>query len=103
LVRFEDFTVTAGELLIVNYKARHFCRRCGTRLYNRADMNSPVMGLIVASLDIEPSEAPSSHVNVASKVPWFEIPDGPAQYQGFPPQDEIVKAYQLVAERGGTL
>jgi hypothetical protein len=59
---------------------------------------STVMGLVVGTLDIEPLEAPGSHVNVASKVCWFDIPDGPTQYAGFPTQDEILKAYRRVVE-----
>ena len=102
LIRAEDFIVTTGDSFIINHKARYFCRRCGTPLYNREDRRSAAMGLVVASLDVDPPDAPSIHVNVASKVRWFEISDGDARYEGFPPQDEILKAYLRVSDSGSS-
>ena len=44
--------------------------------------------LIVTTLDIEPSLAPSAHLNLESKAPWYEILDEAPRFDGFPPNIE---------------
>ncbi len=93
LVPTKDLHVTAGNDVIANHKGRHFCRECGTRLYNRTEPSDPVTGLVVASLDQDPTQTPVAHVNVESKARWYEILDDNPQYDGFPSADEIKRAY----------
>ena len=92
LVRACDLVVTSGLDRIARYEARYFCARCATRLYNRSPPDAPVLNLMVATLDEEPTGEPVAHMNVASRAPWFEIRDGGRQYPEFPPRDVIERA-----------
>ena len=38
-----------------------------------------------SSLDEEPTDPPTIHMNVESKAPWYEILDDRPQFQGLPP------------------
>ena len=85
------FSVTSGETQIREFNfpenpsgARCFCGTCGGRLYIRL----PVPGLInvaINTLDQEPQEDVGVHINVESKAPWDEIPEGREQYTTIPP------------------
>ena len=67
--------------------ARCVCGTIGTcsgHLYIRL----PVPGLInvdIHTLDQEPQEDVGVHINVESKAPWDEIPEGREQYTTIPP------------------
>lgn len=63
---------------------RAFCRRCGTRIYNRPESNPHILMLVVATLDDESGVAPLMHVNLESKAPWYEIRDGLPCLDGMP-------------------
>jgi len=39
----------------------------------------------IGTLDEDPGIRPSAHIFVGSKAVWFEITDGPPQYDRFPP------------------
>ena len=85
------FSVTSGETHIREFNfpenpsgARCFCGTCGGRLYIRL----PVPGLInvaINTLDQEPQKDVGVHINVESKAPWDEIPEGREQYTTIPP------------------
>ena len=85
------FSVTSGETQIREFNfpenpsgARCFCGTCGGRLYIRL----PVPGLInvaINTLEQEPQEYVGVHINVESKAPWDEIPEGREQYTTIPP------------------
>jgi hypothetical protein len=64
---------------------RHFCGRCGGRLFNRPSSTERLLLLVVATLDAEPHTKPIMHVNVESKAPWYDILDGSPQYPSLPP------------------
>ena len=90
-LRASQFSVTSGETQIREFTfpenpsgARCFCGTCGGRLYIRL----PVPGLInvaINTLDQEPHEDGGGHINVESKAPWDEIPEGREQYTTIPP------------------
>ena len=81
----------AGEADIEEYETpgvgfRAFCRRCGTRLYNRAASSSEFVSLIVGSLEQDPPYPPLMHLNVESKAGWYEIADGRPEFRALPPE-----------------
>lgn len=73
-----------GEEQVTRHGGRHFCRECGTRLWNRTDALPGATVLMVASLDPEPALRPALHFNVESKAPWYEILDDRPQHPSFP-------------------
>ena len=82
------FSVTSGEMQIreLNFPKNPSGARCfcGGHLYIRL----PVPGLInvaIHTLDQEPQEDVGVHINVESKAPWDEIPEGREQYTTIPP------------------
>jgi len=79
------FRIVRGEDAIGRHGGRFFCRRCATRLFNRSEDHPGVTMLVVASLDEEPTAAPSMHLNVESKAPWYEIRDDAPRFDGFAP------------------
>jgi len=85
----ERFRWTGGEDALREYRSgggwRFFCERCGGRLINRPASSDGLTMLLVATLDVEPEVAPSLHINVASKAPWYEILDDKPKLPGFPP------------------
>ena len=95
------FSVTSGETQIREFNfpenpsgARCFCGTCGGRLYIRL----PVPGLInvaINTLDQEPQEDVGVHINVESKAPWDEIPEGREQYTTIPP-DMLIQLQALM-------
>ena len=90
-LRASQLSVTSGETQIREFTipenpsgARCGCGTCGGRLYIRL----PVPGLInvaINTLDQEPHEDVGVHINVESKAPWDEIPEGREQYTTIPP------------------
>ena len=95
------FSVSSGETQIREFNfpenpsgARCFCGTCGGRLYIRL----PVPGLInvaINTLDQEPHEDVGVHINVESKAPWDEIPEGREQYTTIPP-DMLIQLQALM-------
>lgn len=81
-----------GEEHVTKHQGRHFCRECGTRLWNRADMLPGATVLMVASLDPELDGQPALHFNVESKAPWYEILDDRPQHASFPPAIEAMRS-----------
>ena len=75
--------IVAGEEELSRHGGRFFCRICATRLYNRAPAGLIV--LVVTSLDQEPAIAPSAHMNLESKAPWYEILDDAPRFDALPP------------------
>jgi hypothetical protein len=83
------FRITSGADAVRAYRTaegfRYFCERCGGRLFNRPQSTDVIVVLVVATLDDEPTGAPSLHVNVGSKAPWYDILDDRPRYDTFPP------------------
>ena len=67
---------------------RTFCDTCGSRLTFRFDGMPDALWVSVGTLDPQPTLAPSAHMFVASKAPWFEITDDLPQFPEYPPLEE---------------
>ncbi len=87
LVAADDFAVVAGRDALAAYesspgKRRHFCARCGSPIYSRADATAHVVSVRCGTLDDDPRLRPSVHTWVASKAPWYDIHDDVPQTPG---------------------
>ncbi len=87
LVPAELFAVTAGQDALSAYessprKHRHFCSRCGSPIYSRAEATSHVVSVRCGTLDDDGGRRPAVHSWVADKAPWFEIGDDLPQAPG---------------------
>ncbi len=61
-----------------------FCTVCGSAL-PRADQGDGLVGVPMGTLDDDPGMRPQAHIFVASKAPWYTIPDALPQFEEFPP------------------
>ena len=82
---------THGAELLTEYKVPEarffthvFCRACGSSL-PRIDRSRNLAVVPMGSLDDDPGARPSVHIFVASKAPWYEIPDDLPQHAEYPP------------------
>ena len=78
--RAEHFAVTRGADRIGRYDAspeavRTFCTRCGATLQWIARAPGAPIGIAAGTLDDDPGLRPERHIHVASKAPWYELPD----------------------------
>lgn len=79
--------------------SRNFCSRCGSVV--PAD---PVDGLAfvpAGNFTDDPGCRPLVHIFVASKAPWFEIPDSLPQYDTYPPGIDATILPDEPRERSG--
>ena len=77
--------LTLFKLPDARYFAQAFCRDCGGKL-PRLDRERKLAVVPMGSLDDDPGVRPSAHIFVASKAPWYEIPDAlPRHAEGLPP------------------
>jgi hypothetical protein len=89
-VKANEFRLLSGAELLTYYESspgnhRGFCSRCGSPIMSRFDFDHDWLGLPLGALDDDPHIAPSMHVFVGSKAPWFDITDTLPQHQGLPP------------------
>jgi hypothetical protein len=64
---------------------RHFCPRCGSRLFSEGEGN-PVMILVsAASLDDQSIVKPGAHVYAKSKAPWDHVNPALPSFPMMPP------------------
>ena len=62
---------------------RRFCRRCGSVV-----PGEPAQGRVflpAGNFDDDPGLRPQLHIFVASKAPWYEIPDALPRFDAYPP------------------
>lgn len=89
-VELGKFRWTKGEDLLVRFPSsagffRMFCGRCGSSLVVwPTDPAATLTWVMLGTLDGDPGLAPSAHIFVGSKAPWFEIGDALPQHQQFP-------------------
>ncbi len=83
--------VTRGEPLLTTYKlpearffTQVFCRTCGAPM-PRVDRDRDLGIIPMGSLDGTPALRPQRHIFVASKAPWYDIPDDLPQDAEYPP------------------
>ena len=86
-----SFAITSGQANIREFNfpenpsgARCFCATCGGRWYIRLPMPG-LINIAINTLDQEPQQDIEVHINVESKAPWDEIPEGREQHEAFPP------------------
>jgi hypothetical protein len=85
-----SFRRLRGDDAIVRFESRPgffrpFCGRCGSAVPDEA---APGLGLVfmpAGCLDGDPGSRPESHIFVASKAPWYEIPDALPRFDAYPP------------------
>jgi hypothetical protein len=86
-VRSEDFALDAGGRELASFesspgKRRHFCSRCGSPVFSRAEALPQLVSVRAGTLDGDPGVRPGAHLYVGAKAPWTEICDGVAQREG---------------------
>ncbi len=90
MVQSDAFHITAGRDALCKRSnregSRHFCRECGSRMFNRPKSTDAFLMLIVATLDEGPETTPVMHLNTESMAPWYEILDSLPQFPGLPPE-----------------
>jgi hypothetical protein len=62
---------------------RRFCRRCGSAV--PGDPGEGFVFVPAGNFDGDPGLRPQLHIFVASKAPWYEIPDALPRFDAFPP------------------
>lgn len=62
---------------------RHFCGRCGSAVPGDAFEGSVFVP--AGNFEADPGVRPMAHIFVASKAPWYEIPDALPRFDAFPP------------------
>lgn len=88
-VRAEQLRIAHGEEHIGTYSKTggtqlRFCTRCGSSLY-ALKVDHGLVHLRLGSLDGDIALRPQAHVHVASKAPWYDIPnDGLPRYAAAP-------------------
>jgi hypothetical protein len=77
LVPAEGFRWTRGEALLTHFATtkgeRAFCSICGTTLTGAAPPG--VVGIALATLDVDPIARPAIHAQVSQSVAWVEVRD----------------------------
>ena len=62
---------------------RTFCTRCSATLQWIAHAPGAPIGIAARTLDDDPGLRPERHIDVASKAPWYELPnDGLPRHDG---------------------
>jgi hypothetical protein len=90
--RKEHFEFTRGQQLISSYKqtervTRYFCGTCGSPLPMVEEWDA-LVGVPAGLLDADPGVAPSEHIFVAYKAPWWHITDEIPQYKEWSPDSD---------------
>ncbi len=88
-LRSNDFRWLSGEELLTRYESskgefRVFCSICSSNLITEFDADKDWIGFALGTLDDDPGVAPTCHVMVNSKAPWFHITDELKQWGELP-------------------
>jgi hypothetical protein len=65
--------------------ARRFCKRCGSAVPAAPRPGEAFVFLPAGNFDDDLAVRPSLHIFVASKAPWYEIPDSLPRFDAYPP------------------
>lgn len=65
--------------------SRRFCKRCGSAVPAEPAAAFPFVFLPAGNFDADPGVRPAFHIFVASKAPWYEIPDTLPRFDTYPP------------------
>ena len=86
-IKAEKLRITTGKEGLATHgdDAGHdaFCSRCSSLLYSVVRENKYVHVTLGTLIDT-PSIAPSCHIWVSDKAPWYEIGDSLPQFEEFP-------------------
>lgn len=86
-IEISQFKIAAGQDQVVRYGAGIdydlHCGKCGSLLYSVVREGAYVHVTYGTLIDA-PSLAPTEHIFVGSKAPWFTITDDLKQHQEFP-------------------
>lgn len=93
VVAADGFRYTEGEGEIASYRqservTHYFCRTCGSAL-PISERWEPLVGVPAGLLDDDPGIKPGAHIFVGSKAPWCDITDGIAQFEAWPPDEDL--------------
>ena len=85
------FRVVRGESGVRGYESspgnlRSHCPRCGSMLWSGPGEH---VFMAAGCLDDDPGVRPIAHIFVASKAPWYDIPDSLPQFEAYPPGVDI--------------
>src|SRR4051812_44729368 len=85
----ETFKIKRGEAELVHYesspgKYRVFCRRCGSQMFKKDDVNPHLVRLRLGGVDTDFYQEPLAHVFVSEKPSWSAITDDVPQYETLP-------------------
>ena len=90
-MKADDLRFQRGAELLMTYKlpiarffTQAFCRTCGSPM-PRIDRERGLAIVPMGSLDDDPGMRPQRHIFVASRAPWYEIPDDLPQDAAYPP------------------
>lgn len=74
----------------LGYSRRHFCKHCGTMLWNFNPRHAAWVYPFASSIDTDlPSPHEIRNTMTAYRVSWVDIPDGEKQYPQYP--DESIE------------
>ncbi len=63
---------------------RHFCGRCGSRLFADAEILPDMLFVSIGSVDKADWLEPSMHIYTDSAQPWAHIPEGATRFAKMP-------------------
>jgi len=70
---------------------RSFCARCGSPIAYESDGRPDQVDLYVCTLNDPALAAPTMHVHVEERVPWFEVLDDLPRYAKTPRDGEAIR------------
>jgi len=69
----------------LGYSRRHFCKHCGTMMWNHNSRHGQWIYLFATAVDTPlPTPPEVRHIMVKHKAPWTVIPDGDEQFDQYP-------------------
>lgn len=91
-----QFKWLSGKEHITYYKSsenvtKSFCSICGSNLISTYQDDPNVIGIALGPLEQHPGVAPSAHIFVESKSPWYAITDDLTQFKTWPGSENAVR------------
>ena len=83
--------------------ARRFCKRCGSTVPPAPNDAVPFVFQPAGNFDADPGVRPALHIFVASKAPWYEIPDALPRFDAYAPgvDGTVLEDQPLAPSRAG--
>jgi hypothetical protein len=85
----DGFRMVRGAERVTHYEStpgneRPFCGVCGSAVPGGQPWNG-LLGVPAGALDDDPGVRPIAHIFVGSKAPWYDVVDGIARFDAYPP------------------